>query len=713
MRLLRRLCLALIPVALLAILAASDRPLLLAQYLPFERNKVEPIDARRAFVTGYRAWLQHDYIAAIGPMQLASTSIPELADYANFYLGAAYRDNRNPNEAADAFLRVVQNYPQSVLAPAAGLEYAKLELSLGHPALAMVAAQRAADSARDPTVEQNAMLALARAQLATNSYSAAYAEANRLREKYPWGEADGSARDIAYGILAAHPEIADTSTLAYHQREAALLLREGRSSRALAEIHAALAERPSPTVRIELTWLAAEALRGNLAAERSMLLRYLTLAPRGSHAPEALLALAHLDWRANNTAQARVYFGRVVRQFPAFAADAMFEIGRTWEDDGELDSARAEYLRLIARYPASNVAPEARFRAPFMLYMEGRYASAAAEFDAAAIDAHDPGARDALYYWNARALDRSGHPDAAAAVFRRVALSIDSNYYPALAAMRISVQPATFPAADVAVPVAAIPVVGDPLAQFHLSRVIALRDMSLGELEAGELRALNAEAVGDTGVRNFVLAEMTACGAYYDALVTATKMAARGELSSLVAERIRYPRGYWDLVSAGASRNALDPYLVAALIRQESLYDPNARSASDARGLMQLLPSTAERYASVAGVAGSPLNLYDPATSVQLGTTYLRQLFAMFNGDAFKAVAAYNGGENAVAGWLAKYPGEDDDQWVENIGFRETREYVKKVIGGRREYDLLYRGAPAQAPVPVSSPSAMTSPLPG
>jgi soluble lytic murein transglycosylase len=88
--------------------------------------------------------------------------------------------------------------------------------------------------------------------------------------------------------------------------------------------------------------------------------------------------------------------------------------------------------------------------------------------------------------------------------------------------------------------------------------------------------------------------------------------------------------------------------------------------------------------------------------SVQIGTTYLRQLFAMFNGDAFKAVAAYNGGEHAVAGWAAKYPG-DDDQFVENIGFHETRDYVKKVIGGLREYRLLYQHATAAAALPGDS----------
>jgi soluble lytic murein transglycosylase len=75
--------------------------------------------------------------------------------------------------------------------------------------------------------------------------------------------------------------------------------------------------------------------------------------------------------------------------------------------------------------------------------------------------------------------------------------------------------------------------------------------------------------------------------------------------------------------------------------------------------------------------------------SVRVGTAYLKNLFEMFGGDPFKAVAAYNAGEHAVQQWSAKYPG-DDDQWVENIGFRETRDYVKRVIGGLREYRMLY-----------------------
>ncbi len=83
------------------------------------------------------------------------------------------------------------------------------------------------------------------------------------------------------------------------------------------------------------------------------------------------------------------------------------------------------------------------------------------------------------------------------------------------------------------------------------------------------------------------------------------------------------------------------------------------------------------------------LDLFDPAVNLELGTAYLKKLFEMFGGNAFKAVAAYNGGEHAVERWNARFKG-DDDEWVENIDFRETREYVKKVLGGLREYHLLY-----------------------
>ncbi len=323
-----------------------------------------------------------------------------------------------------------------------------------------------------------------------------------------------------------------------------------------------------------------------------------------------------------------------------------------------------------------------------MLYMMNRYAAAASEFGAGR--QHAAATDAAMFgYWEGRALERAGHTSEARAIWEAVARDTRSNYYPSLASRLVEAGPPQLPAASAPDLQAGVtPTSADVAINFHLMRIAAFRRMGLPRLERGELLVI--AGAGEPELRRFALAEMQATGAWYDAIELANRMAARGEISAAMAERIRYPRGYWEQINGSATRNELDPWLVAALIRQESLYNPQARSVSDARGLMQLLPSTAAHWAPAAGLSPTALDLYDPQISLRIGTTYLKGLMDMFAGNPFRAVAAYNGGEQAVARWVKQYPG-DDDQWVENIGYRETRDYVKKVIGGRREYQLLYR----------------------
>jgi soluble lytic murein transglycosylase len=140
-----------------------------------------------------------------------------------------------------------------------------------------------------------------------------------------------------------------------------------------------------------------------------------------------------------------------------------------------------------------------------------------------------------------------------------------------------------------------------------------------------------------------------------------------------------------------ATARGIDPLLVLALMRQESLFDPGARSPADARGLMQLLPSTAQRVADQQGLPAAAGRLYDPAVNVEIGVAYLDQLLDQHAGDPFKALAAYNGGEAAVAKWEERFGGADSDEFVERITFRETRDYVKKVMSNYRRYEQLYR----------------------
>jgi soluble lytic murein transglycosylase len=116
------------------------------------------------------------------------------------------------------------------------------------------------------------------------------------------------------------------------------------------------------------------------------------------------------------------------------------------------------------------------------------------------------------------------------------------------------------------------------------------------------------------------------------------------------------------------------------------MFDPTARSPADARGLMQLLPSTAERVAATT----DPIDLNDPQVNIDLGTRYLRALLTRFGGDPLKAIAAYNGGENAVVKWQRQFADLADDEFVESITYRETRDYVKRVVSNYRAYQQQY-----------------------
>src|SRR5262249_40917834 len=171
-----------------------------------------------------------------------------------------------------------------------------------------------------------------------------------------------------------------------------------------------------------------------------------------------------------------------------------------------------------------------------------------------------------------------------------------------------------------------------------------------------------------------------------------------------------YPLGYWAVVRHYAQARGLDPLLVAALIRQESLFFPDAVSPADAHGLMQLLPTTAPGRPPPDRAA-----LHRVTTNVDLGPSLLRQLLDRYGGSQVKALAAYNAGEDAVTKWERRYAGRPEDEFVELISYRETRDYVKAVIQHYEIYRQLYapsasetsRGSPPKGPFDMMT---MTSP---
>jgi len=650
--------------------------------------------ARSDFAAGYEAYTSRDYAFAIDRLAKAvAGGDPALRDYALFYLGSARHESGDLTSAASSFASLVQGYAQSVFFDRAQYQLAVIALARNDPRQARAIVTQLLGRRLDSDTEQQTLLLSARAAAALADATAGYQALQTIRIKFPRGVADAPARKMERDLLAAHPELANISSFAYQRSQADLLIREGQDAAALEPIAAALALARSSAQRAEMLWLRAMALKGDPFRQRIAIGNYLRSFPKGASAPQALEQMGRIQWRENDLAGAIASFSRLTRVFPssAQAPGAMLRIARLTEERGELADARLKYEDVVARHPHSEAASDARFRAPWMLYLLGNYAQAAERFGARRAAASNPQDRDMFSYWQARSLEKLGDKAAADASFVRLAASTDSNYYPLLAGVRVDAAKAVLPAARLPDLSPLAPPVIEGSASFHLQRVIALRTTGLPHLETAELLALREDTRRYPGLRDFLLAEFQAASDYYNAIQLASQMADSGELDHDHAERIRYPRAYWELIEPASRRTGIDSTLLLALTRQESLFNPHARSVSNAQGLMQLLPTTAERVARHDGIVPSDLDLFDPALNVRLGTSYLLELMQMFNGDRFKAVAAYNAGEHAVEQWNEKSQMEDDE-WVEQIDFRETRDYVKKVIGGTREYRLLYEG---------------------
>jgi len=159
-----------------------------------------------------------------------------------------------------------------------------------------------------------------------------------------------------------------------------------------------------------------------------------------------------------------------------------------------------------------------------------------------------------------------------------------------------------------------------------------------------------------------------------------------------------YPLGWREALTAAAGRVSLDPFLVAAVVREESSFYPAARSRVGARGLMQLMPDTGRAVAQARQIPFPDPDVLDqPATNLELGTIFFAGLLREF-GDARLAAAAYNAGPTRVREWWAGRRSDDLEVWVDQIPYNETRAFVKRVMLSWEEYRRVYGEKPVEKP---------------
>jgi soluble lytic murein transglycosylase-like protein len=171
------------------------------------------------------------------------------------------------------------------------------------------------------------------------------------------------------------------------------------------------------------------------------------------------------------------------------------------------------------------------------------------------------------------------------------------------------------------------------------------------------------------------------------------------QLLPRVVQELLHPRYFAEEIAARSAAHGADPRLVLSIMREESRFEPRARSAASARGLLQLIITTARDVGKALGLVDvASEDLYDPAIAIRLGSRYVADLQKRFDGDPYKSAAAYNAGPNQAALWARLVPGPGPDFFLSAVNFDETKDYVRKVMNSYERYAEIYGDGAGEGP---------------
>ena len=379
-----------------------------------------------------------------------------------------------------------------------------------------------------------------------------------------------------------------------------------------------------------------------------------------------------------------------VARYPAspFADEVLNNLASALIIDDEDGQADAVFREVVEKYPSGRFAERAFWKAGWWAYRQGRFQDAAQLFDRGAAQFPRSDYRPSWLYWSGRAWLQSNDAETAAARLRLAATDYHNSYYGRLAVRQL----ANRRGAAITPSLRRQPVpVSVPTAQrIALLLATGLNQEAMSELQYaqrvwGDSPQLQATiALTHRRLGNVRAGINTMKRAYPQYL------AAGGETLPSEILQVIFPLDYWPLLQKYAEQRGLDPYVVAALVAQESNFDPAVVSPANAWGLMQVLPSTGRNLARKLGVHPfSTKRLTEAEVNVRLGTQFFADSIRRFGGVHF-ALAAYNAGDSRVASWQRERPDMPQDEFIDDIPFPETQNYVKRILGTAEDYRLLY-----------------------
>ena len=624
-----------------------------------------------------------------------------LADYALFMRADALEHAGKTLEARAIYQQLMQQYPNSLRAHEAALRVADLLMKSGEAAAVPLLLK---DYAQADDAE--ALLVTAKAYEQTSDQTRALAAYRRL---YFFAPETSESGDAATAITKLGSNVAPASAEEAIRRAHRLYMAK-KFNDAFTAYGEAFAKFP-------ITATTENQLRRGIAAY------YLRKTPEAVAAlstiptsaaetrAEALFYLAQTYARARQWEQARATAEEMRRVFPNsnFTPRALVALAQIADD--QKNQADASYFRRAAVNGFSNSIEVAQ--AQFDLAWEAHEAKNFAD-SSRMLTEHlayyadkNTDNRGRAGYWAARDSERAGKLAEARALYEAMQARYDANWYGYLAKQRLDVLSRTTPSktfppdsilaravANLKTVTVAEETTG-PDEDARIAKADELSNIGLDEWAFGEL-AKAGEKVPDSPKINLAIAKIYRSN---DDNVHALNALRRSfpDYSQMKPEEMTreqwdvfYPLAYWDIIVQESKARNLDPYQVAGLIRQETIFMTRARSSANAYGLMQVIVPTGRLTARKYGVDRDITveSLYEPRLNIQLGTAYLRDQIDKFGRIEYVA-AAYNAGPGRVYQWKASLP-FDMDEWAEEVPIKETRGYIQGVVRNRLQYMRLY-----------------------
>jgi len=409
-------------------------------------------------------------------------------------------------------------------------------------------------------------------------------------------------------------------------------------------------------------------------------------------------------------------FATVQSQHP-LAPEALFRAARLDMSDEMFNEARTHLLELVENYPTSEYAADSLFWAGQSAYQLEDYEGAIEDWTLLADDYPESTLLSFGSYWRARALRELGREEESRAVLQET-MELPVDYYVLRARDWLTGQqskPLPFK-----IPTPSQLTAEQAEAEAWLRQWLDLSEKdnlaSPGESLQNDPAFQRGDALLELGLRDEALIEfeivqenwwddpltMYQLAIYFNeqqlgrlSIISAARFVflspAQGipEDAPIFIQRLYYPLLFADTIIAEAEEMEVDPAILAAIIRQESLFERSAESVVGARGLMQLMPGTGEYVAERGGFDNFDIDqLWLPYISIKMGAWYINQQLGIFDGNQFAALAAYNAGPGNVLQWIET--SDDLDIFVESIPFRESRVYIRRIYTNLEAYRRIY-----------------------